>query len=129
MNENETPITRPEDGIMTCAEFRCLRMRMGLTAQWFAEHIHVSLISVQRWERCRRPSEMAVREILELKKRFDAEVADLAEHGGVDIAVPRSGRTLDGCDMPVGWYQMVAQAVSELRPARIVFREGEGEDD
>lgn len=110
---------------MTSAELKCLRESMGLTTRWLAERWDVSEVSVKRWERTLCPPERIVRQITDLKRRFDEEVARGVALRGDYVCAARNDRFRDGRMMPAAWTRAVAQRVHEGSGARILFYDDE----
>ena len=73
---------------MTPAENKALRESMGLTLKWLAERWGVTVQSVKRWEGSRTPPPQIAKDMLDLKRKFDAEVQRLVEGGGDIVEVP-----------------------------------------
>lgn len=106
---------------MTSAEFKCLRESMGLSTKWLSIRWDVAESSVKRWETNRILPEDLERDMIELKRAFDAEVDDAAKAPAdscvivprVDIEAPRN--------LPAAWHRAIAQRARERSGARILY--------
>ncbi|WP_018588763.1 helix-turn-helix domain-containing protein [Salinispora arenicola] len=68
----------PEDERMSDAEFRVVREFLGLSVEWLASYLGVSVRTVRQWEQGRDPVPEGVRAALEdIERRTDAFVDGL----------------------------------------------------
>ena len=108
---------------MTPAENKALRESMGLTLKWLANRWGVTVQSVKRWEGSRTPPPQIAKDMLDLKRKFDAEVQRLVEDGGDIVEVPRRDRDCTGSEQSAAWARAVAQRAKERRGLTMEFRD------
>ena len=111
---------------MTPAENKALRESMGLTLKWLANRWGVTVQSVKRWEGSRTPPPQIAKDMLDLKRKFDAEVQRLVEGGGDIVEVPRRDRECTGSEQSAAWARAVAQRAKEQRGLTMEFRDAKG---
>lgn len=108
------------DDLMTPAELKAERERMGLPAQWLADRWGVALNSVRRWERDRElPVELA-EDMGRLAMMMESDAAGIAGMGLGEIQVPRTDADVsDG--MPAAYHRAVALEAARETGARLVY--------
>jgi hypothetical protein len=131
-----TPPAKQADPPMTSAEFRVLRERLGLTAQWLAEFFGVGLRNVQVWDRGdRKPLVPAARAaaMYELERaarqQVDQLVAQLRgqEYVGHHTPTVRTYVTdeqyqeYDGGQWSAGWHRAVVGRAVEAYGHRVTI--------
>ena len=60
--------------------------------------------------------------MLDLKRKFDADVQRLVENGGEVVEVPRRDRDCTGSEQSAAWARAVAQRAKERRDLTMEFR-------
>ena len=108
---------------MTPAENKALRESMGLTLKWLAIRWGVTVQSVKRWEGSRTPPPQIAKDMLDLKRKFDADVQRLVENGDEVVEVPRRDRDCTGSEQSAAWARAVAQRAKEQRGLTMEFRD------
>lgn len=117
-------MTRADLPVMTPAEFKATRERLGLTVRWLAERWGVQETTIQRWERNRAlPSDLA-EDMGGLAGRFDVQVDALRAAGAAVLRVPRrDGESPD--QMPAAWHRAAALTAVAGTGSRIEWIPGE----
>lgn len=101
----------------TAAEFRNRREEFGLTAEWLADQLGVTLKTVQRWENGhRRIPEGVVGDMQQLSEAMGEGMArPWAEHlldtDDAVMMIPRTGTHLG---LPASWYRALVESVRYL---------------
>ena len=80
----------------------------------------------KRWEGSRTPPPQIAKDMLDLKRKFDAEVQRLVEGGGDIVEVPRRDRDCTGSEQSAAWARAVAQRAKEQRGLTMEFRDAKG---
>jgi len=109
--------------LLTPAEAKSIRERMGLSTRWLAQRWERDERLVQRWERMRvLPAPLAT-DLTNLRAHFAAQVQALADDPAVDpIMVPRvDPDSADG--FPAAWHRAVGLAAADLTGRRLRFTE------
>lgn len=107
---------------MTPAEFKTVRESLGLSAQWLASRLSVSLRSIRHWEDGEIPIPDGVAaELLNLEDYVEAAADEIVEQlrefdGGVQVyAVPRVDADAPG-DLPASLYRAIGARVRASLP-------------
>ncbi len=118
---------------MTGAEFKVARERLGLSADWIAEHFRVAVRTARRWENGTSRVPEAVRVGIEqLQLEHDALVdrleAELDAMPDPVLVTYRIDSQYAACEpdvaRPASWHRAAAGRVAERRPGvTIVYRE------
>ncbi|MET8985806.1 DUF1870 family protein [Nonomuraea wenchangensis] len=116
------PPGMPEDERMTDAELKVVREFLGLSLQWLADHLGVSLRTVQHWEQGKYAIPDGVRlSIGQLEtvagQQVTAGVELLKDAADVAMAIPRAEKDCPaGCPWPPSWHRAVAARVAQEVP-------------
>lgn len=117
--------------LMTTAELRCLRERLGLTTATLADAIGRSERNVRRWENGeQRISRDTADAMIELAEFTDAAVEAIVEAAPGTITVYRDDAAFrahedtGGRVLSAAWHRMVAAQAAERIPGSVItYRE------
>ncbi|MFB4280872.1 helix-turn-helix domain-containing protein [Nonomuraea sp. MTCD27] len=122
------PPGMPEDERMTDAELKVVREYLGLSLQWLADHLAVSLRTVQHWEQGKYAIPDGVRiaiEALEVTagQQVTAIVGMLNDAPDTVMAIPRTDADCPPeCPWPPSWHRAIAaRAAQEVPGLSIVY--------
>ena len=126
----------PDSAAMTAAEFRVLRDHLGLTGEWLAEHLQVTLRTVRRWDAGTSPIPGGVAATMwELEAESDAFVTAVVEElradgpdedGSAWVTTYASDAAYRAehpdLDWPAAWHRAaMGRVVRELDWVRITY--------
>ena len=109
------------DQPMTDAEFRMVRDWLGLSGEWLAARLGVTLRTLRRWEAGHSPVPDGVRVEMEQLEQIAAGyvgelVAQLSDAREVVLTIPRESAG----EWPASWWRMVAVRVASEVPGLYV---------
>lgn len=113
---------------LTDAELRVAREDLGLTAEWLADRLGVTLRTIRRWEHGHSPiPEGVADEMTALTEAADVQVdgwvVELLDVPEPVLAIPREGER-DG--WPASWWRaLAARIVEDVPGCRVVYAEPE----
>lgn len=129
------PPDMPEDERMTDAELKVAREYLGLSLQWLADHLAVSIRTVQHWEQGKYAIPDGVRLAVEHLETVAGEnvtglVDTLKDSPDSVIVIPRTDANCPPqCPWPPSWHRaMVARVAQEVPGLSIVYTDARHTD-
>ncbi|MEU7831411.1 DUF1870 family protein [Nonomuraea sp. NPDC049129] len=116
------PPGMPDDERMTDAELKVVREFLGLSLQWLADHLGVSLRTVQHWEQGKYAIPDGVRLTIEglestAAQQVDAGVGVLNDAPDAVMAIPRVDSDCPPeCPWPPSWHRAVSARIAQEIP-------------
>lgn len=112
---------------LTPAEFKCLRVSIGLTTRWLAQRWDVAEYSVKRWENSRMLPEEFSDDMIGLRKRFLDEVSKGVAARNEALLVPRVDRDTN-LGFPAQWWQLIAWQIHAKADTMLLYYDDYTED-
>jgi hypothetical protein len=116
------PPGMPDDERMTDAELKVVREYLGLSLQWLADHLAVSLRTVQHWEQGKYAIPDGVRLAVEslesvAGQQVTASVEMLNDAPDAVMAIPRTESDCPPeCPWPPSWHRAIAARIAQEVP-------------
>lgn len=116
------PPDMPDDERMTDAELKVVREFLGLSLAWLADHLAVSLRTVQHWEQGKYAIPDGVRLAIEHLEKVAADQVTAAVEMLNDVpdpgmAIPRTAADCPPeCPWPPSWHRAVAARIAQEVP-------------
>ncbi|MFI6496930.1 helix-turn-helix domain-containing protein [Nonomuraea typhae] len=110
------PPGMPEDERMTDAELKVVREWLGLSLQWLADHLGVSLRTVQHWEQGKYAIPDGVRLTVEQLETTAAQQVTAGVTMLMDVPDPVLGLPREcpaDCPWPPSWHRAIAARIAQ----------------